>query len=121
MEISSGPTDFELAQDFLRESIMWQSLKHDHVLPFFGVDKSIFQQTLLPWMPNGNIREVISLWKDKQKSGNLGVHHLSLAAQRHTWVCRDHFSLFHDSYRSSYLATRDHSRSGVPSRRTYRP
>ncbi|THH28482.1 hypothetical protein EUX98_g5711 [Antrodiella citrinella] len=75
-----------LTKDFLRESVTWQSLKHEHVLPFLGVDNTVFQQALcmvLPWMPNGNIREVIDLWK-RENGGSVAVD--GLASQIHTWL-----------------------------------
>jgi len=76
-----------LTKDFLRESIMWQSLKHEHVLPFLGVDNTVFQQVLcmvLPWMPHGNIRDVIDTWKSID---NRSIETQdSLAPQVHTWL-----------------------------------
>ncbi|KAH8092658.1 kinase-like domain-containing protein [Cristinia sonorae] len=78
-----------LEKDFLRESIMWQSLKHEHVLPFFGVDKTVFQQSLsmvLPWMPNGSIRDVINSWK-LTEGDVMGLNNYTmLVPQVHTWL-----------------------------------
>ncbi|TCD65146.1 hypothetical protein EIP91_003039 [Steccherinum ochraceum] len=46
---------------FLREAILWMNLSHPNVLPFAGVAEDAFSNPtlcmVLPWMPNGNIRQ----------------------------------------------------------------
>ena len=63
---------------------MWKDLKHEHVLPFLGVDASVFKETLcmvLPWMPNGNIRNFIQSWKS-----DAAVAPEMFQKQIHIWV-----------------------------------
>ncbi|TCD61327.1 hypothetical protein EIP91_008588 [Steccherinum ochraceum] len=51
----------KLRQAFLREAILWMNLSHTNVLPFAGVAEEVFKNPtlcmVLPWMPNGNIRQ----------------------------------------------------------------
>lgn len=50
-----------MVQAFHREAILWMNLSHEHVLLFVGVAEDVFQHPaicmVLPWMPNGNIRQ----------------------------------------------------------------
>ncbi|EIN12425.1 kinase-like protein, partial [Punctularia strigosozonata HHB-11173 SS5] len=47
---------------FFREIFVWQSLSHENVLPFLGVDRQLFPEelcTVSPWMSNGDLCEYI--------------------------------------------------------------
>lgn len=49
-------------QAFYRECILWKSLNHQHVLPFYGVAEDLFSNSvciILPWMENGRIRDYV--------------------------------------------------------------
>ena len=50
----------KLRREFCRESMLWKTLAHRHVLPFLGVAEDVFKNPaicmVLPWMTNGSIR-----------------------------------------------------------------
>ena len=53
---------FILFKNFYREALVWYHLKHDHILPFLGIDKVIFSPhycMVTPWLPNGHILQFI--------------------------------------------------------------
>ncbi|KAG2003007.1 TKL/TKL-ccin protein kinase [Coprinopsis cinerea AmutBmut pab1-1] len=61
---------------FSREAVIWSQLKHDNVLPFYGVyelDESRRLCLVSPWMDNGSLREYV------RKSLLSEVHHRLLA------------------------------------------
>lgn len=50
-------------QKFCKEALLWQALKHPHILPFYGVDLETFAPRLSmvsPWMPRGHILKHIA-------------------------------------------------------------
>ena len=91
---------------------MWRSLRHKYVLPLLGVDDKIFQHApcmVLPWMPHGNVRNVITSWKEPGDGDPVRVH---------TWV---RMFIFH-STRLGFvirvvIATSDRSRTRLPPQR----
>jgi serine/threonine protein kinase len=47
-----------------REALVWRQLKHSNVLPFVGLNGSLFTLDhlpclLSPWMDNGSLREYV--------------------------------------------------------------
>lgn len=51
---------FELPQALCREALVWKYLRHKHVLPFLGVDRTVFTRfycLVSPWVDWGNIRD----------------------------------------------------------------
>ncbi|KAF9457394.1 hypothetical protein BDZ94DRAFT_232746 [Collybia nuda] len=74
----------EIHRTFCKEALIWQSLRHPHVLPFLGVDSDTFSPYLCmvsPWMQHGTIMRHLSenkgvdvnklLWEVAQ-----GLHYL---------------------------------------------
>ncbi|KAF9060402.1 hypothetical protein BDP27DRAFT_1301860 [Rhodocollybia butyracea] len=46
----------KLESDFCHEALLWRQLRHPNVLPFFGVNTTLFGFCLVsPWMSNGDI------------------------------------------------------------------
>ncbi|KAH8080695.1 kinase-like domain-containing protein [Cristinia sonorae] len=48
----------ELNAAFFREALVWRQLRHPHILPFLGIDRSSFRPFLCmvsPYMENGNV------------------------------------------------------------------
>ena len=42
--------------------LLWRNLEHSHILPFIGVDRTVFQRApciVLPWMRNGNAKQYL--------------------------------------------------------------
>ncbi|TCD64694.1 hypothetical protein EIP91_003768 [Steccherinum ochraceum] len=63
--------DPSVHRQFCRESLMWRKLEHEHVLPFWGVSKDVFDHSIcmvLPWMENSNIR--VYLYQERKYSSN---------------------------------------------------
>jgi hypothetical protein len=79
-----------------KEAIVWRQLQHPHVLPFLGLDQSLFSDhdricMVCPWMENGNlcqfvkskvynakddcIRLVRGVVRSKPKMEYINVHH----------------------------------------------
>ncbi|THH26977.1 hypothetical protein EUX98_g7210 [Antrodiella citrinella] len=57
-------------RSFYRETLIWSTLKHEHILPFLGVDASNFKHSLcmvLPFMDHGNIRDCIMELKNSNR------------------------------------------------------
>jgi len=49
----------QLQRAFHHESLIWRGLDHPHILPFLGVDNSVFKRSpcmVSPWMGYGNVR-----------------------------------------------------------------
>ncbi|KAJ7279149.1 hypothetical protein C8J57DRAFT_1305684 [Mycena rebaudengoi] len=47
-----------LRQQFCREALVWQSLRHPHILPLIGIDRESFPMSLCmvsPWMEHGTV------------------------------------------------------------------
>ncbi|KAJ6459900.1 kinase-like domain-containing protein, partial [Mycena sanguinolenta] len=47
---------------FCREALVWQSLKHEYVLPLIGIDREIFPLSFCmvsPWMGHGNVLQYL--------------------------------------------------------------
>jgi serine/threonine protein kinase len=55
-------------QDFVKEAVIWQQLRHPNVLPFYGLfhfDSITSWPCLVsPWMENGNIMQFLELNPD---------------------------------------------------------
>ncbi|OCH85624.1 kinase-like protein [Obba rivulosa] len=55
-------TDVRHAKMFTREAVIWKRLQHPNVLPFHGIDTTLFpsQTTLVSdWMPRGHVRDYL--------------------------------------------------------------
>ncbi|KAF9457392.1 kinase-like domain-containing protein, partial [Collybia nuda] len=58
-----GPEQHKMHQAFCKEAILWKSFNHPNVLPFLGVDSSVFPPNLCmvsPWMHCGTILRHLS-------------------------------------------------------------
>ncbi|EAU82166.2 TKL/TKL-ccin protein kinase [Coprinopsis cinerea okayama7 len=56
---------------FSREAVIWSQLKHDNVLPFYGVyelDESRRLCLVSPWMDNGSLREACPIFISREWS-----------------------------------------------------
>ncbi|TCD61804.1 hypothetical protein EIP91_007890 [Steccherinum ochraceum] len=75
----------KLRQAFNREAILWMNLSHPNILQFWGVSTDVFRHPaicmVLPWMPNGNIRQ----YRD-QLYGHSGFDEVALAADALRWL-----------------------------------
>jgi serine/threonine protein kinase len=54
----------DMAQRLCREALVWRQLRHRNVLPFIGLNTSIFPENTIPslispWMENGSLRDYI--------------------------------------------------------------
>ncbi|KAJ7826634.1 kinase-like domain-containing protein [Mycena leptocephala] len=52
-----------MRKQFCCEALMWQSLRHDHIVPFIGIDKDSCPYSLCmvsSWMDNGTILQYLS-------------------------------------------------------------
>ncbi|THH32824.1 hypothetical protein EUX98_g1317 [Antrodiella citrinella] len=62
--------DLEKARKaFCDEALVWQHLRHKHILPFLGIDLRTFAPLhcmVSPWMENGNIMQCINTLHEKQ-------------------------------------------------------
>lgn len=50
--------ELSFVQALFRESILWRNLEHRHVLPFIGIESTIFSNSfcmVLPWINCGNV------------------------------------------------------------------
>ncbi|KAK7063540.1 kinase-like protein [Favolaschia claudopus] len=48
---------------FCREALVWQQLRHPHILPFIGIDRHTFPSSLCmvsPWMENGTVLKYLN-------------------------------------------------------------
>lgn len=81
-------------KSFLRESIIWKNLVHEHIVPFLGVSEDVFEGTLcmvLPWLDNGSLRHYID---SQRSSGRLDDAQFVVAVDK--WVgivCHPQFDL----------------------------
>ncbi|KAJ6570055.1 kinase-like domain-containing protein [Mycena vulgaris] len=53
-----------LHDKFSKEALVWHHLKHDNIVPFLGVDSTIFRSPsramVSPWMPQGSVLKYIA-------------------------------------------------------------
>lgn len=79
-------------QAFLREILLWTSLNHPHIVPFFGITTDIYFLTatentaariglVLPWMKNGSLRQNLHMLRTQ---GPLTTEELSKIVE--LWV-----------------------------------
>ncbi|KAJ7053459.1 kinase-like domain-containing protein, partial [Mycena amicta] len=58
---STDPLDPKAAKDrgnFCKEALVWQSLRHEYIVPFIGIDSEGFAPAFCivsPWMKNGTV------------------------------------------------------------------
>ncbi|KAF9063268.1 kinase-like domain-containing protein [Rhodocollybia butyracea] len=53
---SDESTRKKVGSDFCNEALLWRQLRHPNILPFFGVNTTLFGFCLVsPWMSNGDI------------------------------------------------------------------
>jgi serine/threonine protein kinase len=65
-----------------REALVWRQLHHPHVLPFLGLDYTLFPQhrfpcMISPWMENGMLKDYVktSRYNPKQDTLPIVSHH----------------------------------------------
>ena len=69
-------------QECCQEAVIWKQLKHNHILPFIGVNTELFSPSfclISPWMSNGN---VIDYLRQLEKVKHSNVSQLALDAVR---------------------------------------
>ncbi|KAH8080722.1 kinase-like domain-containing protein [Cristinia sonorae] len=70
LRVFKSDLDLEKSRSALcAEALVWQHLRHQHILPFLGVDINVFAPyhcMVSPWMENGNIMQCISSLSEKQ-------------------------------------------------------
>jgi serine/threonine protein kinase len=52
-----------VSQQFCREALVWQTLRHPYVLPLIGIDRETFPSSFCmvsPWMQHGTILKYLS-------------------------------------------------------------
>ncbi|KAJ3490037.1 hypothetical protein NLI96_g1704 [Meripilus lineatus] len=73
-----------LKRAFYRESLIWQGLNHECVLPFYGISEDVFEGALCmvsPWSETGNVREFL---KEVREGGSIvGQDYLDMI---HPWL-----------------------------------
>ncbi len=56
IDVGKTPPDGQM--QFCREALVWRQLRHEHILPFLGVDRDTFKSLLCmvaPWLYHGDI------------------------------------------------------------------
>lgn len=74
----------ELRKEFYHEALLWKNLLHKNILPFLGVDNSVFRDgfcMVLPWMQLGNIRSLIDDLREREDFTDR-----NLFLQIHRWI-----------------------------------
>jgi hypothetical protein len=76
---------YQKMQQFCREALIWQDLKHPYILPMLGIDRESFPSSLCmvsPWMENGTVLNYL------EEHGRKDVDRLvrALVRARHNFI-----------------------------------
>lgn len=63
-----------MAQGLIKEAIIWRQLHHKNVLPFYGIDNTIFEPIgtvvlISPWIELGDLAKYASIERKEDVDG----------------------------------------------------